>query len=417
MGISIGTGQVRLWMTETSVAAQLYNNIKPRDVQVIVKLVMAEDDEVLSLDERIENNLREIYENEIVPLKKIIDFVEQYKKFKLSGAEKLTELFKNKKEAEVKTEEVISTHGMPGFFAGDRDADTVMLMLNPGQDVALANNPITTYERIERGNKIGKGINISSRDALISTYKEDSKHYGDIDADRADNFDLKQAAFLKPWDNWNKNNVDFAGFLDDDYKKLGDNYKKLVEKYKNYKKLGNADKEEIDKIKKEIDEIEKKIDKINKKAKRNVLTEKLSLDLIPYASRKFEGVNSKQMELLFPYLETLFHEIFRTKRKYVIFCSAFYDNLFKRYNKYSKRENRKREIKTIVDKPLDDDTVFDQKKAYCTPIKIRQKDNGELQNAIIAHTFPNQSLPNAYERMEKYGRFCFKVWKDEFGEI
>lgn len=38
MGISIGTGQARLWMTETSVKAQLYNNIKPHDVQVIVKL-------------------------------------------------------------------------------------------------------------------------------------------------------------------------------------------------------------------------------------------------------------------------------------------------------------------------------------------------------------------------------------------
>ena len=80
---------------------------------------MAEDNIVLSLDERIENNLKELYENEIVPLKKIIEFVEQYKKFKLFGAVELTELFKTKKEAEVKTEDVISTHGLPGFFAGD----------------------------------------------------------------------------------------------------------------------------------------------------------------------------------------------------------------------------------------------------------------------------------------------------------
>jgi len=369
---------------------------------------------VLSLDERIENNLKEIYENKIVPLKEIIEFVEKYKKFKLSGAVELSDLFKTKKEPEVKTEEVISTHGLPGFFAGDRDADTVMLMLNPGQDVALANNPMITYEKIERGNKIGKGININSLKDFISTYKESSIYYGKIDEDRADNFDLKQAAFLK---HWNDCGVDLAGFLDDDYKMSVDNYKKLVDNYKNCKKLGKADKEEIDKIKKEIDESKEKIDKINKDAKRNVLMDKLSMDLIPYASRKFEGINSKQMQLLFPYLETLFHEIFRTKRKYVIFCSAFYNNLFKQYNKYSKRENRKWEIINVVNKPISSDDVFENKSAYCTPIKIHQKDNGRKQPAIIVHTFPNQSLPNAYEKMEEYGRFCFKVWTDEFGEI
>ena len=354
---------------------------------------MAEDNIVLSLDERIENNLKEIYDNKYAPLKKIIDFVEQYKQFELSGAEELTELFKTKKEAEVKTEDVISTHGMPGFFAGKRDANTVMLMLNPGQDVALANNPMITYERIMRGKKFGKGIN--TLDDFVYTYKEDSTNYGDIDEDRPDNFDLKQAAFLKSWDNWNKNNVDFAGFLDDDYKKLVDNYKKL----------GKADKE--------------KIDKINKDAKRNVLMEKLSMDLIPYASRKFEGINSEQMVLLFPYLETLFHEIFRKERKYVIFCSAFYNNLFKRYNKW---ENSKWEIEGVDndDNKKSTNTVFDQKDgkerlAYCTPIIIHQKVNGNQQNAIIAHTFPNQSLPNAYEKMEEYGRFCFEEWKKAFG--
>jgi hypothetical protein len=346
---------------------------------------MAEDDKVYSLDERIENNLKEIYENEIVPLKQIIEFVEQYKKFKLSEAVGLTELFKNKKEAEVETEEVISTHGMPGFFAGDRDADTVMLMLNPGQDVTLANNPMTTYERIERGKKIGMGININSREDFISTYKEDSINYGKIDEDRADNFDLKQAAFLKHWDDCG---VDFAGFLDDDYKKLGTSKEDVAKK-----------------------------DNINKEAKRNVLMQKLSMDLIPYASRKFDGIDPDQIHLLFPYLETLFHEIFIKERKYVIFCSAFYDNLFKQYNKW---KERKWEIED-VDNKKSTNTVFDQKNgkkerlAYCTPIIIHQnKDNGRIQPAIIAHTFPNQSLPNAYEKMEEYGRFCFKVWTEAF---
>jgi hypothetical protein len=337
---------------------------------------------VYSLDERIENNLKEIYENEIVPLKAIIEFVEKYKKFKLYGAKELSKLFNAKTEEE----EVISTHGLPGFFAGNRDADTVMLMLNPGQDVALANNPMTTYERIERGKKIEKGIDINSLEAFISTYKEDSINYGDIDKDRADNFDLKQAAFLKHWDGCG---VNFAGFLGDDYKKLGNSKEDVAKK-----------------------------EEINKKAKRNVLMQKLSMDLIPYASRKFEGINSNKMELLFPYLETLFHEIFRREqgRKYVIFCSDFYKKLFKHYIKW---KNRKWEIKGI-DNKKSTNRVFvqtDEKErlASCTPITIIcRKDGSKRQNAIIAHTFPNQSLPNAYERMEKYGKFCFEEWEKAF---
>lgn len=380
---------------------------------------MEEDYKVLSLDKRIENNLKEIYENEIVPLNKIIEFVEQYKKFKLTGAVELSELFKTKTDAETKKEEAISTLGLPGFFAGDRDADTVMLMLNPGQDVVLANNPMITYEKIKSGFEIGKGININSLKDFIDTYKENSKNYGEIDKNRADNFDLKQAAFLKHWD---KCGIDFARFLDDDYKELVDNYKKLVDKRKNYKKLGKADKEEIDKIKKEIDESKEKIDKINKDAKRNVLMDKLSMDLIPYASRKFDGIDPNQIHLLFPYLETLFDEIFKKERKYVIFCSGFYDNLFKKYNKWEKG-------KWIIEGVDNDDnikftnTVFDKKNGKerlvsCTPITITcRKDKCIQQNAIIAHTFPNQSLPNAYERMEEYGRFCFDEWKKAFGEI
>ena len=100
---------------------------------------------------------------------------------------------------------------------------------------------------------------------------------------------------------------------------------------------------------------------------------------------------------------------------------AFYNNLFKQYNEW---ENSKWEIEGVNndDNKKSTNKVFDQKDgkerlASCTPITIRQKDNDELRNAIIAHTFPNQSLPNAYEKMEEYGRFCFEEWKKAFGEI
>lgn len=351
---------------------------------------MALDYESLSLNQRIERNLTEVYENKIVPLKRIIEFVEQYNEFKLSGADALAELFSNKKDNNSgQSGEVISTHGLPGFFAGDRDAKTVMLMLNPGQDVSLANNPITTYDRIKRS-----GINIDSLDDFISTFKKSSENYGEIDKDRADNFDLKQAAFLKHWDGWSdKDKTHFAGFLDSDYKKM---------------LKGKID-----------DETKEKINDINKKAKQIVLMQKLSMDLVPYASRKFEGINSEQMKLLFPYLETIFNELFRVERKYVIFCSKFYEKLFIQYNKWEK--SKWEIIPEDFDKQKkDSNKVFDQKGnkerlANCTPITIRNKDNGEQRNAIIAHTFPNQSLPNAYERMEEYGKFCFDEWNNAFG--
>lgn len=358
---------------------------------------MASDFELLSLDERIEKNLEEFYENKIVPLRKIMEFVEQYKEFKLSGAKELIELFKidESEKNSGQPVEVISTHGLPGFFAGKRDADTVMLMLNPGQDVSLANNPITTYDRIK------KGINIDSLEDFISTFKDNSTRYGDIDKDRADNFDLKQAAFLKHWDDCgvvipdsfevvgeNGEITQYDGFLSDKYKELYEN-----------KKLSKDDK--------------KALAVIHKEAKRIVLMKKLSMDLIPYASRKFEGVNSKQMILLFPYLETLFDEIFSKKdgRKYVIFCSDFYERLFKNYNKWEKRNW---EIDRLNSKRKENSGVL-KNKVYCRPITIRQIKGDKKQNAIIAHTFPNQSLPNAYERMEEYGKFCFDEWNNAFG--
>ena len=137
------------------------------------------------------------------------------------------------------------------------------------------------------------------------------------------------------------------------------------------------------------------------------------MDLIPYASRKFEGVKSDKIELLFPYLETLFDEIFSKKdgRKYVIFCSDFYERLFKNYNKWEKRNW---EIDRLNSKRKENSGVL-KNKVYCRPITIRQIKGDKKQNAIIAHTFPNQSLPNAYERMEEYGKFCYEEWNNAFG--
>ena len=36
--------------------------------------------------------------------------------------------------------------------------------------------------------------------------------------------------------------------------------------------------------------------------------------------------------------------------------------------------------------------------------------NSKSLDAIIANTFPNQALPNAYDLMEEYGKFCYDTF-------
>ena len=84
----------------------------------------------------------------------------------------------------------------------------------------------------------------------------------------------------------------------------------------------------------------------------------------------------------------------------------FFDKLFE----YAKQKN----IVTIEELLEDETDLFykegKNRKARCKVIKITYHSN--TQKAIIAHTFPNQALSNAYERMQKYGAFCYKCWKN-----
>ena len=44
----------------------------------------------------------------------------------------------------------------------------------------------------------------------------------------------------------------------------------------------------------------------------------------------------------------------------------------------------------------------------CTPIIIfNRKYKDKSIKAIIANTFPSQALPNAYDKMAEYGKFCY----------
>lgn len=240
-----------------------------------------------------------------------------------------------------------ATKALPGYYAGNRKAKTVMVMLNPGIGVEVANNNFMC--------DICKRSMKNAGD--IAAYHKWSINYGHEDKSRQDNFDLKQAFFLKQW-------VDTGISLPVNLCAKGDKQTLLD-------------------------------------AKEIVLTQKLQLDLIPYASSSFGKFAKDKLSLVFPFVETVFDEIFSHNRKYVIFCSRKFERVFKEYNK-------------VYSGTIDFLGTYSQQIAgsiingSCTKICIHYK-NKSL-NAIIANTFPNQALPNAYDKMEDYGSFCYSVY-------
>ena len=240
-----------------------------------------------------------------------------------------------------------ATRTLPGYYCGDRKAKTVMVMLNPGCDVETANDGL--MEDMNRR---------SMKNAIdFEKYHEWCVNYGHKDKDRQDNFDLKQAFFLHKWKNTGLSLPENFGPKSNDKTKLD--------------------------------------------AKEIVLTQKLSLELIPYASRTFSAFNRQKIHLLVPLVERLFDEIFSNERKYVIFCSRKFHDVFKTYNeKYPNTisfDKRYVKMGKIGDSKIS---------GSCSIVTIHYKNHKPLK-AIIANTFPHQALPNAYRLMEMYGKFCY----------
>ena len=243
-----------------------------------------------------------------------------------------------------------ATRALPGYYCGDRKAKTVMVMLNPGCDVETANHGL--MEDMKRR---------SMNNALdIKQYHEWCINYGHHDKDRQDNFDLKQAFFIRRW------------------KDSGISLPKNLCP--------------------ESDE-QTKLD-----AKEIVLTQKLSLELIPYASRTFSAFNPQMIHLLVPYVEALFDEIFSQERKYIIFCSRKFESVFSEYNKQYPSTIQFDRLNVSMGNIGDSDIS-----GTCSVITIHYKNNKPLR-AIIANTFPNQALPNAFALMELYGEFCYNEY-------
>lgn len=281
-----------------------------------------------------------------------IDVEERLKGEEISAAKALAPVVAKMKSSAASSG--FSTKGLPGYFCGDRNAKTIVVNLNPGMDAKIADDlwPEKT-----------KDFDHTSAGAFVQDILTHSKNFGLEDEDRFDEFDVKQAAFLTPWKD---SGIDLP--KDPDWNDREDTCKK---------------------------------------AKKNVLYQKLQLELIPYASAKFEIVkDKKKRDLFLPYIDTLLEEIFSKPRLYVIFASAIFEDLFKLYNKSNKSQ-------TFVIPREDKKTQLKEggRNARFKVLEIHY--NGKVQKALIAHTFPSQGLNWAFDLMQKYGKACY----DEFIKI
>lgn len=252
-----------------------------------------------------------------------------------------------------------STKGLPTYFTGKRDAETVFVQLNPGMNADLAD---------KRWNFDTKHFNHSSLESFAKDYMDSRINYGKNDRLRYDSFDVKQAAFLSGWQDCG---ISFPENI---------NWNDLAQK-----------------------------DLYWLEAKESVLMDKLQLELIPYASQKFE-INKEQLHLLFPYVDILLDEIIRKDRKYVIFGGNF-DDLFIKYNEKCpdtfdlSRDRKSIDLTGLKKKNNTDDWTA---KLYYRVININH--NNKTQKALIAYTFPKQNLGNAFAILQEYGKQCYEAF-------
>jgi len=272
-------------------------------------------------------------------------------------AEDLGSLWKNNyiERARVLNDELgkhyFDDNTQPMFFTGNPEAETVLVMLNPGYhdpDYDFSKNDKGKWEREEK---------------FVASFLDQRINFGELDKGRHDNFDLKQAAFL-------------YSFPDPALNIHREFWKNTPSKLE---------------------------------AKRNVLMNKLQLELIPYCSASFSGLldtmgqAERNFQAFRPYLESLLETIFSASRRYVIFCSRQFEHLFiiASINPEFKYEFSLSPLMRYKEGGLI---------LSCRKVVIKYEDISI--KALIANSFASQALPNAYNKMIRYGKFCLDQLED-----
>lgn len=249
-----------------------------------------------------------------------------------------------------KVEDCFSSRGLPSYFYGDRKAKMVIVHLNPGAESEKQDKEFYAQTR---------DFNRSTLATFIKSYKSHMKNFG-VQSQKSDEFDVKQAAFISAWE---KSGMSFKNI----------NFKcKLTEE----QKLA---------------------------AMKEVLSKKLQLELIPYASRQFDE-KMLNLDELIPYLMDIIDEIFCQKRRYVVFMGRIFERLLQ-------SDKLKKFIKVDFAEEKLPQMLLKKKKASCRVVIITYKK--KKIKALIAHTFADKSLCRDFKRMRKYGEFCYKHFKSK----
>lgn len=269
--------------------------------------------------------------------------------------QELTELFNTGQIANAvlpNREFAVASKAIPGYYAGNRDAETVFVNLNPGEDVKKAE----AFAKLFLANNRSHGVS-----SFIKQHIYAATNAGYIIGNKLDHFDVKTAAFLSEWPS--------SGIL---FPNSPVNFSNVVDQI-----IANT----------------------------NCLNQKLQLELLPYPSSNFNAVpiNSSNAVVLFPFLETILDEIFRKERKYVIFASRKFEILFKLYNGNG---NYSIQFGTKCSKHLNKNNGTTARKVNCLPITISTTGK-KPQKAMIACSFPNHAYSRAYDLMRQYGKFCY----------
>ena len=244
----------------------------------------------------------------------------------------------------------LSANGLPGHFVGDRDAQTVLVMLNPQVDVKDNDKLVKTKETISK-----LRIDASSLIKFINTFKSGHADFGNLD--KGTRFDVKQARFLKPWKD---SGVTFPPNFPQDKKTYPD-------------------------------------------AKKAVLLKKLQLELVPYCSKTFD-IQNKNVACLTPLVDTLFDEIFRVERTYIIFCGKIFEDIFNKTTLGTKINSLSKKVgPQIANLKSKSGTPIN---SHCHVIKIYY--NNQWHKALIANSYAHRRLNG--KAMSAYGEFCYNTY-------
>ncbi len=260
-----------------------------------------------------------------------------------------------------------SHFGNPHYPVQNIEAKTVFVHLNPGAGLGQFNTESEFFAQRWDKDAFYKQHGLAQQvgiDEVLNGYIQGWKNYAHqrfVIKGEMDNFDFKQACFLMHWPESGINLIN------------GDLSHRTVQQQNMV----------------------------------NVIEQKLQLELLPYGSNT---INTSQLlkafelkpDLLSPYIENLLALITLHPRKYVLFGSRVFQQLFRAYHIRVKpiilQENPEIKIQHITKNSLS---------FSC----MRLQWENQTVDAGIAHSFARRDLPNAYQKMAAYGLACYRYYQ------